>query len=48
MLNAKGFHRLHLMIHGATIKPSIEQLKPLTENAGMEAITMTQYSMKKV
>jgi hypothetical protein len=47
MLNAKGFHRLHLMTHGAIIKPSIEQLKPLTDNTGMEAITMTQYSMKQ-
>jgi hypothetical protein len=47
MLNAKGFHKLHLMIHGASIKPNIEQLKPLTDNTGMEAITMTQYSMKQ-
>jgi hypothetical protein len=47
MFNAKGFHRLHLIIHGAIIKPSIEQLKPLTDNTGMESITMTQYSIKQ-
>jgi hypothetical protein len=47
MFNAKGFHRVHLIIHGATIEPNIEHLKPLTYNIRMEAISMTQYNMKQ-
>jgi hypothetical protein len=46
MLNAKGFHRVHLMTYGATIEPHIENFKPTTDNTGMDAISMTQYCMK--
>jgi hypothetical protein len=48
MLNAKGFHRVHLMIYGAAFEPYIKYFKPLTDNTGMDALIMTQYTMKQV
>jgi hypothetical protein len=29
-----------------SLKPNLEHFKPLTDNTGMNAISMTQYSMK--
>jgi hypothetical protein len=47
MLKAKGFHRVHLMIYEANIETNIEHFKPLNDNTGMNALSMTQHSMKK-
>jgi hypothetical protein len=35
------------MIYGTTMKPNIQHFKPLTDINGMNAISMTQYSMKQ-